>query len=553
MSDQATTRPASRRLFGWPLAGSSWLSRDDASHALRVGALVAIGYYLGLLVGRAFGYPAAQISVLWPPNVVLIAALLLTPRRIWWVILLAPLPVPLLLFPFDGANWLVPLLYFASNIGQALLTAVLLQRFCDGVPRFDHFISTATFILIAAFAAPALVSITLGCALLITGWEFNFGLLVLTRILSDMLSALVLLPPVLIFLTFDRSRWRGISHWRYVEAGLILILLVISAMVGLRERADFSLNLPTDIAAPLALFVWAGIRFGVGGVSIGLLVAALLSLWSASHGHGPFASESPSQSVIGMQLFLIEIGLPIILMAALLAERRSSIRSLRESNQLAHRLAGQLINAQEDERRWVARELHDQVGQSLTIVKLNLDMLRATNNVAGAKALLDEGKGLVDLALGQVRDLSLLLRPAMLDDLGLETALQSLLSSHSKRAGYDAMFRTDGLQERLAPELEVLCYRVAQEALTNVARHAQAKHVWLDVILRDGRLRMTVRDDGIGFDPEAMRARAVQGNSMGLLNMAERARLGAGDFHIASVVGKGTTLTLDVPLRPPVA
>jgi signal transduction histidine kinase len=226
---------------------------------------------------------------------------------------------------------------------------------------------------------------------------------------------------------------------------------------------------------------------------------------------------------------------------------------LRESNQLAHRLAGQLINAQEDERRWVARELHDQVGQSLTIVKLNLDMLRATNNVAGAKALLDEGKGLVDLALGQVRDLSLLLRPAMLDDLGLETALQSLLSSHSKRAGYDAMFRTDGLQERLAPELEVLCYRVAQEALTNVARHAQAKHVWLDVILRDGRLRMTVRDDGIGFDPEAMRARAVQGNSMGLLNMAERARLGAGDFHIASVVGKGTTLTLDVPLRPPVA
>jgi signal transduction histidine kinase len=212
-----------------------------------------------------------------------------------------------------------------------------------------------------------------------------------------------------------------------------------------------------------------------------------------------------------------------------------------------------LINAQEDERRWVARELHDQVGQSLTIVKLNLDMLRATGNAADSKALLDEGRGLVDLALGQVRDLSLLLRPAMLDDLGLEPALQSLLSSHSKRAGYDATFRTDGLQKRLATELEVLCYRVAQEALTNVSRHAEAKHVWLDVILRDGRLRMTVRDDGIGFDPEAMRVRAVQGKSMGLLNMAERARLGLGDFHVASVVGQGTTLTLDLPLQPTVA
>ena len=553
MSDQATTKPASRRLFGWSLAGSNRLSREDVSHALRVGALVAIGYYLGLLIGRAFGYPAAQVSVLWPPNVVLIAALLLTPWRIWWAVLLAPLPVGLLFFPFDGTNVLVPVLYFASNIGQALLTVLLLQRFCGGVPRFDHFVSTAKFLLIAALAAPALVSIALGSALLLAGWEFDFGSLVLTRFLSDMLSALVLLPPALIFLTFDHSRWRGISHWRYVEAGLILILLVTSAMVGLRERDDFSLNLPTDIAVPLALFVWAGIRFGVGGVSIALLVAALLSLWSASHGHGPFAAESPSQSVIGMQLFLIEIGLPIILMAALLAERRRSIRSLRESNQLAHRLAGQLINAQEDERRWVARELHDQVGQSLTIVKLNLDMLRATGNAADSKALLDEGRGLVDLALGQVRDLSLLLRPAMLDDLGLEPALQSLLSSHSKRAGYDATFRTDGLQKRLATELEVLCYRVAQEALTNVSRHAEAKHVWLDVILRDGRLRMTVRDDGIGFDPEAMRARAVQGKSMGLLNMAERARLGLGDFHVASVVGQGTTLTLDLPLQPTVA
>lgn len=537
-------------MFGWSRTGSGWLNRKDVSHALRVGALVAIGYYLGLLIGRAFGYPAAQVSVLWPPNVVLIAALLLTPRRIWWVILLAPLPVQVLLFPFDVANMFVPVLYFASNIGQALLTAVLLQRFCEGMPRFDHFISTATFILIAAFAAPALVSIVLGSALFLAGWEFDFGLLVLTRFLSDMLSALVLLPPALILLTIDHSRWRGISRWRYVEAGFILILLVTSATVGLRERDDFSLNLPTDIAVPLALFVWAGIRFGVGGVSVGLLVAALLSLWSASHGHGPFASESPSQSVIGMQLFLIEIGLPIILMAALLAERRNSIRSLRESNQLAHRLAGQLIHAQEDERRWVARELHDQVGQSLTIVKLNLDMLRSTDNVTGAKALLDEGRGLVDLALGQVRDLSLLLRPAMLDDLGLEPALQSLLSSHSKRAGYAAMFRTDGWQGRLAPELEILCYRVAQEALTNVSRHAQAKHVWLDVIVRDGRLRMTVRDDGIGFDPEAMRARAVQGKSMGLLNMAERARLGRGEFHMDSAAGKGTTLTLDVPLQP---
>ncbi len=500
MSDQASRKSTSWGPFGRSLAGSNRLNRGDATQALLVGVLVAAGYYLGLLIGRAFGYPAAQISVLWPPNIVLIAALLFTPRRIWWVILLAPLPASLLSFPFDSANAIVPVLYYVSNIGQALLTAVLLQRFCGGVPRFDHFISTIKFIVIAAVAMPALMSILLATALLIARWQFDFWLLLETRFLSDMLSALVLLPPALILLTFDRSRWREVSYLRYVEAGYLVIFLVAIGAAGVREQDAYSLTLPVVLAVPLPFLLWAGIRFGVGGTSIGLLITGFMTLWAASHGYGPFASESPHQSVIGMQLFLIEIGLPIMLMAALLAERRNAIKSLQESNQQVHRLAGQLINAQEDERRRVARELHDQIGQSLTTVKINLDTLRLSSNLADARPLLDEGSGLVDQALEQVRDLSVLLRPSMLDDLGLEPALRSLLNSQSARSGYNAIFRVDGLHTRPALQVETICYRVAQEGLTNVSRHARAKHVWLDVIVKDGRLRMILRDDGIGFD-----------------------------------------------------
>jgi signal transduction histidine kinase len=226
---------------------------------------------------------------------------------------------------------------------------------------------------------------------------------------------------------------------------------------------------------------------------------------------------------------------------------------LLESNHQVRQLTGRLINAQEEERRRVARELHDQVGQTLTLAKFSLDTLRSRNNPADCKALLEEGNGLVSQALGEVRELSMLLRPSMLDDLGLEPALRSLLDSHGRRTGCDVTFRTDGLQTRPPPDVETICYRVAQEGLTNVSRHGKATRVWLDVIVKEGRLRMTLRDDGIGFDVEAMSAGAAQGKSLGLLNMAERASMGRGNLQITSAAGRGTTLTLDVPLQPAVA
>jgi signal transduction histidine kinase len=164
--------------------------------------------------------------------------------------------------------------------------------------------------------------------------------------------------------------------------------------------------------------------------------------------------------------------------------------------------------------------------------------------------LLEEGGRLVDGALEQVRDLSVLLRPAMLDDLGLEPALRSLLNAQAKRAGYQVVFHAQGLQPRPSRSVETICYRIAQEALTNVARHAQAKQVQLDVAVSDGRLKMTLRDDGIGFDVNAKQASAAAGKSMGLLSMTERARLGDGHLEMISAPGEGTTVRLDLPLIP---
>jgi signal transduction histidine kinase len=213
-------------------------------------------------------------------------------------------------------------------------------------------------------------------------------------------------------------------------------------------------------------------------------------------------------------------------------------------------LAGKLLTAQEQERTAIARELHDEVGQALTTVKLNLDTMRivgAGDSEAQAE-LLEDGVRLVGRALEQVRDLSLLLHPAMLDHLGLEAALRWLLHSQAQRAGYRVTYTAAPLPAP-APEVALICYRVAQEALTNVARHARATHVRLDLRDAAGWLQLTIADDGAGFDPARMRERARHGGSMGLLSLEERAALGRGHLRLDSAPGRGTTLTLRLPLN----
>lgn len=527
---------------------------NESLHAARIALVVALACFAGARLSFAFGFPAAQISVFWLPNIVLIAALLLTPRRLWWVVMVAALPVELLDFPFTGAPLPVAALYYAGNAGQALFTVIVLQRFCGGAPRFNDFLHTAWFVAIAVFFAPAVVSFLLAIALALISWLSNGWVLWQARFLTDALTALTLIPLTLTLLAADRSHLRRISLHRYLEAGALMLSFLVFGIVILGDQLPALKGLSAVLYyLPLPLFLWAGVRFGVNGVSASMLITSILSLWSASHGHGPFAGQSPADSVLILQLFLIMIGSPLILLAALMDERRTSIKLLREGNEQVHRLASTLITAQEEERRRVARELHDEVGQALTTVKINLEMLRLRLDAPDAQALpepaalLDEGVAHVDEALGQVRNMSLLLRPSLLDDLGLAPALRWLANNQAERAGYRVTFSADRLEPRPAQDIETVFYRIAQEALTNIARHAQARNVFIRLQVVDGHLRLSIRDDGVGFDVEAMRKRALAGSSMGVLGMEERAKLGGGQLTIRSLPGRGTAIELSAP------
>lgn len=210
----------------------------------------------------------------------------------------------------------------------------------------------------------------------------------------------------------------------------------------------------------------------------------------------------------------------------------------------------QVIGAQEAERARVARDLHDQIGQALTSVLLGLRLVtdsldREPANVTDARARADDVRTLVADALSDVRQLAFELRPTVLDDVGLIPAVRRLADDLRSRHSIAVDVKLEGLDDdsRFPPEVETVVYRVVQEALTNVARHAHAAAATVLIMRDDGCLRASISDDGAGFEPLTGARR-----SLGIAGMTERAGLVGGTVEIVSAPGAGTTVELEVPL-----
>ena len=222
--------------------------------------------------------------------------------------------------------------------------------------------------------------------------------------------------------------------------------------------------------------------------------------------------------------------------------------ALRGSERRLRHLSQELMKVQEDERRRIARELHDEIGGALTATKLNLQsLLRLVQDSAPAE-LAEDSMVTLEKILRQVRDLSLDLRPSMLDDLGLAAALRWCLDRQAQGAGFVASFDAWGCAEELPPEIKIASFRVAQEALTNVVRHAGAGHVRIELRQSPDELQLLVRDDGNGFDVQAAQRRAMQGASLGLLSMQERVSLLGGRMEIEAVPRQGTVVRAFFPI-----
>jgi len=240
----------------------------------------------------------------------------------------------------------------------------------------------------------------------------------------------------------------------------------------------------------------------------------------------------------------VAIGLGLVLAAfsiwRILAHERETAGTRAELRQLSARL----VEAQEDERRSISRELHDEVGQALTGVLVemaNFSTLIRARDLDGVSAKASEIKKLVEESIRVVRNIALLLRPSMLDDLGLAPALQWQAREVSKRSGVWVEIDAAEVSENLPEEHKTCIYRVVQEALHNIVQHASAKAVKVTVEQSGGSVRLSIRDDGRGFETQTTKG-------MGLLGIQERVGRLGGSFQIESRAGEGTALHILLPL-----
>lgn len=276
---------------------------------------------------------------------------------------------------------------------------------------------------------------------------------------------------------------------------------------------------------------WIQVPLIVEGHTVGLLELATAAPSDFQRSQVRIAQEVADQLAVALQH------------AQLFAQVTTTRRQLQQ-------LAGRLVETQETERHHLARELHDELGQALTALKLGYQATRHQTDPAAQAAAVTENVALIDEVIAGVRRLAQDLRPPLLDELGLVAALDSYLTRQAERAGLVPQFHSTLDPAVLTPGVATTCFRVAQEAVTNVIRHAQATTIGITLTAAADTLEVTVWDNGQGFDVVPARARAVQGCSLGLLSMEERVVLLGGTLQITAGRTIGTTVRARLPILP---
>jgi len=234
---------------------------------------------------------------------------------------------------------------------------------------------------------------------------------------------------------------------------------------------------------------------------------------------------------------------------AVAVENAQLYEALRRKEKARGELLRKIISIQEEERKRIARELHDEISQSLTGLAFNLEALVA-GLPGGSSELRDTLEELKDLTLNMLDEIHRViyqLRPSLLDDLGLVAAVQWLAENYLEEAGIEVRFRAVGEERGLAPEVQIAVFRIAQEAITNVVRHARAARVDIAIRFRAGAVAVEIADDGRGFSVEEMLSSRETDRGLGLLGMKERAELLDGRLVIESHPGAGTRIAFEIP------
>jgi two-component system sensor histidine kinase UhpB len=664
----ATIGPRYRKI--WQELGEA-RSRPQLTGVLARSLLVGVAYYAGAWVGFATTFPGTGISIVWPPNTILLAVLLVTPAREWWSIGVTALAAHVFAHAQVGVPPVVLLIQFGGNALQAVVATLLLRPLTD-TPWRHTLPSAVAVIAIAGIVAPAVASVLAAHAYVLAGWLPSFTVAWRVRVLSNLVSTLTLAPLLITVASQGLQGLRDVPARRIVEFTAVVVGMLVGAMFV--AQSTMTPGHRWLLHAPMPLLLWAAVRFGPAGLCVALFVVVFVFM-----GHpfgGPSIAATAADNAVALQVFLIAIAVPLQLLAALVEERRRADGEIAESqrryrmatlaggvgvwdwdletdriyvdpvlkralgyaddeipntvqawvalvhpddaarvwdaarshlvgraphyaveHRMLHRdgsvrwflargavsvqrhgrpvrmtgtdtditerksaeqaldassrrireLTGRLMFAQEEERRHIARELHDDLSQQVAALAISISSTKrhlAREDAGRALADLDAlARKTSDLA-DAIRQLSHGLHPAALEHGGLAAGLKSFAAEFSRREGVDVAITAMGDDSAVAPHVALAIYRIVQESLRNVARHSGARRAEVIVTVGDAAVEVLVQDEGSGFDV----ARSRQGAGLGLTSIEERVRLLQGGLLVTSRPGHGTDLLLHIPL-----
>ena len=527
---------------------------------------VALGYYLAARLGLALTLQPHPISVLWPPNALLMAALLLAPVSWWAVLLAAALPAHLLAELQGGVPLTMVLAWYASNCSEALIGAGLVRAFVAGPLRLDSLRNAGVFLLCGALAAPLASSFLDAALVSLIGWgSSGYWDLVRTRLASNVLAELTIVPLIVTWAASGVHRWRAEPPARYVEVALLYLGLLVASLVVFDLPMFDANSAPALFYAPLPFLLWAAVRFGPAGTASALALLSVVTIWGAAHGLGPFTGGSPQDTARDMQFFLIAVSVPMLLLAVALEERARAEREAQEQRlQLTHLSRVALLGE-------MSGGLAHELNQPLTAILSNAQAAQQfiTNDAIDKAELLEILRDIIaaDQRAGEViRRLRALFKRGETQMQRLE--VNALVREVLSLAQGDLATRSCECRLELAPSLPpiqgdlVQLQQVMLNLIMNAGEAMSAcvpeQRVLIVRTMSSGqRVYVSFTDAGPGFGPELgervfepFYTTKPQGLGLGLSISRTIVDAHGGRLWGTSTPGRGATFHISLPAQP---
>jgi two-component system sensor histidine kinase UhpB len=540
-ADTALGGSAARRGIGKDTTAMVRLEAIAAPSSLGLGLVLFAGGFASQIASVLVSSRADGGPLVWLPGGLLLAVLMSISTSRWLpcvtgmvlgVALAAAFPDGMVIQ--NGA----PLVF---TLVLVPLGAQVMRALCNDTSPLRTFRNLAGFLglfIVALPIASSAATLLAGYPDGLRGQKFEVSLHVaLAHALGYLLFAPTWFRP--------RARWATVQRMFVPDSWPAISSLAAIATIGLVWNAfgGHSYVRPLLLLAPIPVLVLTALRARVAGAHALVVLVAIVAIQLSRAGRGPFIEDDESLTALSFMSWILVPGVASWLLAVLIEHRVDTRRALVHSSREVRELAGRLIEAQEQERSRIARDLHDDINQRLASVSIELSAIRRSAGASGAD-LAHVQDELITLS-EDVRHLSHNLHPSMLHETGLDAALGSLCNTHRHRNGPTIDLHVMPNADNLPDAIALCLYRAAQEALGNAVRHARARAIDVRLGIVDQLAELKVDDDGIGFNAKGEAARR---RGLGLLSLEERAKLLGGSFELDTSPGKGTHVCIRIPL-----